>query len=126
MKASYWQRGESLDYINPTEEKIEAGEVIALGDRIGIAGTDIRPGALGTVHVMGVYEFPKKDKAEMTVGMEVYITEGGITSEATSGEAGSGEGTSDTTKTVTNSIVAGFVAAPSPAESTKVYVKINA
>ena len=116
MKASYWQRGESLDYINPTEDKIEAGEVIALGDRIGVAGTDIRPGALGTVHVMGVYEFPKKDKAEMTVGTEVYFTEDGITSEATSGEG----------TTATNNIVVGFVAAPSPDESTKVYVKINA
>lgn len=116
MKASYWQRGESLDYINPTEDKIEVGEAIALGDRIGIAGTDIRPGGLGTVHVMGVYEFPKKDKAEMAVGTEVYFTEEGITSEAASGEGVS----------ATNNIVAGFVAALSPAESTKVYVKINA
>ena len=41
MKASYWQRGEALDYVNAAETKIEAGTVLTIGKRIGIAGTDI-------------------------------------------------------------------------------------
>lgn len=43
MKASYWQRGEALDYVNASETKIEAGTVLTIGKRIGIAGTDINP-----------------------------------------------------------------------------------
>jgi len=59
IKAKYIQRGESLDYTNGTEKKIEAGDVIVMGGVIGVAGTDILPGAVGSMHVMGVYEFPK-------------------------------------------------------------------
>lgn len=116
MKAAYWQRGESLDYVNSTTTKIEAGDVIMLGNRIGVAGTDIEPGALGSVHVTGVYEFNKKDTTELTVGMTVYLAADGITASAS-------EGSGDN---VVNHVQAGFVAAASPAKSTKVHVKINA
>lgn len=116
MKAAYWQRGESLDYVNSTTKKIEVGDVLTLGNRIGVAGTDMEPGALGSVHVTGVYEFDKKDTTELTVGFAVYLTADGITSSAS-------EGSGDDT---VNHVLAGFVAATSPAKSTKVYVKINA
>ncbi len=114
MKAAYWQRGESLDYMNATKEKIEAGTALALGKRIGIAGMDIEAGGMGTVHVSGVYEFDKKDTEELTVGTEVYLTEDGITATAPAGEEAG------------KSVQAGFVAVVSPAKSTKVHVKINA
>ena len=42
-KAAYWQRGESLDYINNTDITIEANTIVTLVGRIGIAGTDIKP-----------------------------------------------------------------------------------
>lgn len=108
MKAGYVQRGEALNYRNGTKEKIEAGDVVILGKRIGIAGTDIVPGELGSVHVDAVYEFDKKDKAAMTAGTEVYLAAEGIT------------------ETAENNVRAGFVAEDSPAEDTKVCVKINA
>lgn len=116
MKAAYWQKGESLDYMNTTKEKIEAGSVVVLENRIGVAGTDIETGALGTVHVTGVYEFDKKDTTELAAGAEVYFTENGITSAASEGDGAS----------AVNHVRVGFVAAASPAKSTKVYVKINA
>ena len=43
-KAAYWQRGEAIDYVNKTEETIEAGTVMTLGKHIGIAAEDILPG----------------------------------------------------------------------------------
>ena len=58
-KASYWQRGESLDYKNATETTIEANTVVKMAERIGIAGTDILPGAVGDLHMSGVFEFDK-------------------------------------------------------------------
>lgn len=108
MKAKYCHKGESLDYKNRTETKIEAGDVLTMSGRIGVAGTDIAPGELGSVHVSGVYEFTKKDNAAMAVGTVVYLAADGIT----------------TTKT--DNTLAGYVAAESLAESGNVWVKINA
>ena len=50
-KASYWQRGETLDYKNTGATTIEANTVIELTGRVGIAGTDIAPGAEGDLQV---------------------------------------------------------------------------
>lgn len=58
-KASYWQRGETLDYKNTGSSTIEANTVVELTGRVGIAGTDIAPGAEGDLHVCGVFEFDK-------------------------------------------------------------------
>lgn len=117
MKASYWQRGEALDYVNAAETKIEAGTVLTIGKRIGIAGTDINPGELGSVHVSGVYEFDKADKTEIKMGTEVYFTDAGITASATT--------PGEEEKPGTDNVPAGYAAADSPADSTKIYVKIN-
>lgn len=116
MKAAYHQKGETLDYVNTTEKKIEAGEVLTIGNRIGVAGTDIEVGKLGSVHVSGVYEFDKKETDVLTIGTVVYLASDGITAAASEGEGD---------KAVPN-VVAGFVAVASPANSTKVHVKINA
>lgn len=71
-KAAYWQRGEALDYVNETDRAIEAGEVVALGRRVGVAATDISPGETGSIEVEGVYEVPKSDDA-IEAGDEVYF-----------------------------------------------------
>lgn len=81
-KASFWQRGESLDYKNGTDTVIEANTVIDLGTRIGIAGTSINPGESGSLHVVGVYELPKTAAAEVTMGAAVNFDGTGITTEA--------------------------------------------
>ena len=51
-KASYWQRGETLDYKNTGSSTIEANTVVELTGRVGIAGTDIAPGAEGDLHAV--------------------------------------------------------------------------
>lgn len=108
MKTTYWQRGEALDYVNNTDKKIEHGDVVKLGKRIGVAGDDILPGASGAVHVTGVFAFKRADAADIAMGEEVYLTDAGITA----------QGEDET------AIRAGYVAAPS--EGDNVYVKINA
>ena len=37
-KAEYWQRGETLDFVNSTGKVIEANTIIVLGQRMGVAG----------------------------------------------------------------------------------------
>lgn len=124
MKANYVQRGEALDYKNTTKDMIAAGDVLVLGTRIGVAGTDIVPGGLGTVRVDGVYEIAKEDKVEMTVGTEVYFSENGITTSAENETTTTTED-GDTT-TVEKNVRAGFVAMDSSNGSDTVCVKINA
>ena len=78
-KATYWQRGESLDYKNNTDAVIEENTVIAIGTRIGITGTYLNPGEIGSLHVCGIYEIPKTDETAIALGAAVYFDGAGIT-----------------------------------------------
>lgn len=122
-KAAYWQRGEALDYTNTGTKKIEANTVIVLGGRIGVAGMEISPGELGTLHVTGVYSIPK-GKEEISAGADVYYSEadGVITTKATTTIPGEGEDESSTV----NNVKAGFACEGASASDTTVLVKINA
>lgn len=107
-KAEYWQRGESIDYKNTGVTAIEANSVIVLGKRVGVAGMKIQPGETGSLHVKGVFRFPK-DGSEIEAGAEVYITsEGKITTTASS------------------NVAAGFATEAAAAAATSVLVNINA
>lgn len=77
--ATYWQRGESLDYVNSGNTIIAANTIVALTGRIGVIGTDIKPGEKGSIHVSGVYEIAKTGTAALTMGQEVYFDGTGIT-----------------------------------------------
>lgn len=78
-KATYWQRGETLDYTNSTSAVIEANTIIALSGRIGVAGTSINPGEMGDVHVTGIYKIAKTGTAAIEQGQLVYWDGEGIT-----------------------------------------------
>lgn len=82
MKANYMQSGETLDYRNTSEQTICAGDIIVLKACIGVAGMDIPPKELGTVHVTGVYEIPKKTAEAFPIGTPVYYSADGITAAA--------------------------------------------
>lgn len=115
-KASYWQRGETLDYKNTGSSTIEANTVVELTGRVGIAGTDIAPGAEGDLHVCGVFEFDKTGTNEIAFGQPVYFDKTGITDAANNGE------TSGSKAAYTP---AGFAAKAAAAGDAKVLVKIG-
>lgn len=104
-KAAYWQRGESLDYVNNTDAVIEANTIISLGTRIGVAGTDINPREKGSVHVTGVYEINKTGTGEIAMGAAVYFDGTGITTD-------------------TSGTPAGYAAAAAEADATVILVKL--
>ena len=106
-KATYWQRGESLDYTNNTTKVIEANSIIALSSRIGIAGTSINPGEKGSLHVTGIYEIPKTGTAAIAMGAAVYFDGTGITNVSTS------------------NTLAGYAAADASASDTVILVKLQ-
>lgn len=85
-EARYVQRGESLDYLNNTENTIRAGEVVPLITRIGVAGTEILPGKTGSLQVCGVFEIAKTGDVAIPAGTAVFFDGTGITDTET-GEA---------------------------------------
>lgn len=122
--ASYWQRGETIDYVNKSTETIEANAIIAFGSRIGVAGTDIPAGEKGTLHVTGVFMMPK-GSGEIAEGSDVYYleTDGVITAEPSKKAAAeSGE----TQPVAVNNVRAGFAVEGAGNDEQYVYVKINA
>lgn len=72
MNARYWQRGETLDYT--AEEAVVNGQVVSLGNRIGVAGNDIAEGATGALHVTGVYIMDKKASEKITMAPRCTMT----------------------------------------------------
>lgn len=98
--ATYYQRGEALDYTNNSGDKITVGTVIKIGTRIGIVGDDIPPKTTGVIHVSGVFEFKKTGTNEIKMGTTVYFDGNGITetegSNAVAGYAAEDVGTSAT------------------------------
>jgi predicted RecA/RadA family phage recombinase len=104
-KASFWQRGETLDYKNETTVMIEAGTIIAVGEILGVTGMNIDPGDIGSLHVSGVFEMPKGNKEELVMGKKVYFDGTKIT--ATEAD-----------------VTAGWVAAPAASTDAVVLVKL--
>lgn len=88
MKAIYMQKGESLNYKNDTAAMIEAGDVVVFENRIGIAGTNIRPEELGSLHMVGVFRVPKKAGEEIKAGADLYYSADGMTTTAGADGAG--------------------------------------
>ncbi len=86
-KAIYWQRGENIDFLNETDETIEAGQLVPFGEAIGVAGEDIPAKAVGSLHLEGVYKIPKAE-GEIDNGVRVCLKDG----KAQKHTAGSDEG----------------------------------
>ena len=69
MKAIFVQTGDAIDY-TPTVD-VAAGEVIVLGDLVGVAKQPIKANQLGSLAVSGVFDFEKASGA-ISVGALVY------------------------------------------------------
>lgn len=75
MKATYWQRGETLDF-TPAEQ-ISNGAVVPMGSRIGVACGDIPAGEPGQIHVVGVFVMDKAGAEAIPLGASVYYDAAG-------------------------------------------------
>lgn len=124
MKAVYVQRGENLDFRNKTGEYIGAGDVVVLGSRIGVAGTDIPPGELGSIHMTEVYRLPKKAGEAVSAGMDVYYTPDGITASAETVDVQGSGGEEPAAATDTEPVLAGYAVEDAAEEDGSVLVKL--
>lgn len=123
-KAIYWQRGETIDYKNDTDALIEAGTIIVLGSRIGVAAADIPAGELGELNVDGVYKFPKAEDAVIDMGAAVEYDPSAGTVDVPSSVATQSD--DDDESSTQSKVTAGFAVAPAASADTEVLVKINA
>lgn len=73
-KASYLQKGERLDFINSTATDIEAGDILAFGEkRIVVAACPIAVGLKGAVSAEGIFNVPKDTSTAIECGAVVFF-----------------------------------------------------
>ncbi|MEX2388785.1 MAG: DUF2190 family protein [Phycisphaeraceae bacterium] len=72
MILRYLHDGDAIDF-TPAEDK-PAGSVVVLGDLVGITKRPLKAGELGSLHVVGVFAFPKATGADTAIdaGVSVY------------------------------------------------------
>lgn len=104
--ARFRQDGNSIDYTAAADVKF--GDVVVLGSRVGIAGSDIKKGETGALIMEGVFEIPKAADAAIDAGAEVYFS--------------ADNGTASTTNTDTD---AGYAVEAAAAADTFVRVKLR-
>lgn len=104
--AKYIQKGSAIDYA--AVAAIDAGDVVSLTSRIGIAGCDIPAGGVGAVAVEGVFEIAKAANLAIAVGDAVYY-----------------DTTNDCINKTNTNVPAGWAVADASASDTVVRVKIG-
>lgn len=110
MKARYWEKGVKIDFKNSGSTAIEAGTVVTIGSRVGVAGTDIAVGAVGSLVLDGVFVMPKATGA-VTLGQALYFDKSA--------------GNVTTTKAESGAIYAGIAVEAAGSSDAEVLVRIN-
>ena len=70
MKARYVQRGESIDFTPAAD--VAAGDIVKVGNLVGVAKLDIRTGERGALALCGVYEIATNGSA-IEAGAVVFV-----------------------------------------------------
>jgi len=69
---NYQQPGDIREWTNGTGSAVSSGDVVVVGDQIGIAAVDIANGAVGNVYFSGVFNnIPKVTAAVIADGENV-------------------------------------------------------
>jgi len=67
---NYVNKGDVVDYIN-SGSALSSGDVVVVGEQIGVCAVDIANGATGSVALSGVFNLPKVDAAVIAQGESV-------------------------------------------------------
>ncbi len=70
MKAKYIQKGDSIDF-SPSMD-MDAGEIVRLGNLIGITKAPVKAGTLGTLAVSGIFDVQKSAGIPFLAGCNVF------------------------------------------------------
>lgn len=75
MATNFVQEGGSINWTNGTGAAVVSGQVVAIGNILGVAAVDIANGATGVVYVEGVFIAPKASGAsthDFAQGASIY------------------------------------------------------
>jgi len=75
MRAKFIQRPDSVDFI-PIQD-VSAGEIVRLGNLIGVTKLSIAAGTLGTLSLTGIYDIAKPADVAFAAGECVYCSSDG-------------------------------------------------
>lgn len=110
MATNYIANGNTVDYANSSGSDIESGDLVIIGERVGVAKDDIDDGSTGVVQMRGVFSVDKEASLAVTQGDLLYA-------DATSGELD---------KTASEQTLAGYAYASAAAADGTVKVALNA
>ncbi len=80
---NYIQPGNTITVSAPDD--IEGGEIVAMGDLIGVAAGDAETGADLDLVLVGVFDLAKVSTDAITIGQAVYVAGGVVTTDDDSG-----------------------------------------
>ena len=76
------RQGQALTWRNATGNGVKSGQLVPVGDVVGVAAVDIAAGARGALAMEGVFSLPKKAAEAIAQGVRVYLASGKITATA--------------------------------------------
>lgn len=88
MAKNYVHAGEVLQVTVGADTN--SGEPVVVGDRVGIAKTNMLAGETGSVEFCGVWRLPKVASGAIAQGKKVYLTPGGSITATASGNTYAG------------------------------------
>lgn len=76
MIVRYLRDGDAVDHTPGSD--LDAGSVVVLGGLVGVTKRPLKAGERGSLHVTGVFDFPKATGADTAIdaGVNVYWDEG--------------------------------------------------
>jgi len=73
MAKNWINEGTTLNnWVNGTGAKVASGEMVVVGDIVGVAKSDVEAGKTGPVSIVGVYELPKAAGSSFAQGKKAY------------------------------------------------------
>lgn len=75
---NFIEAGHTLDWTNSTTADVSSGDLVVVGDLVGVASGNIAVGGEGVLFTSGVYELPK-DTTEIAQGKTAYVSSGKVT-----------------------------------------------
>jgi predicted RecA/RadA family phage recombinase len=106
MMKNFIQEGKTIE-VTASGSAIASGDLVVVGDMVGVSAVDIADGETGTVWLMGVYEAPKASPLVINQGDTLYF-----------------DGT-ELTKTATGNSFAGYAHADAASADSVVLVKLS-
>jgi predicted RecA/RadA family phage recombinase len=72
MAKNYVSDGVGVYYKNAGEAAIKSGDLVVMGNIVGVSLVDIDVNTQGTVNIVGVWTLPKDTATALTIGQAVY------------------------------------------------------